>query len=61
MTATCPPWTSLRSRSEGAASRESMEEAIEQETQFNGRIKGTLTFLESPLSPFVEVGIGDQQ
>ncbi len=27
-------------------------------SQFNGRIKGTLTFLESPLSPFVEVGIG---
>lgn len=27
-------------------------------SQFNGRIKGTLTFLESPLSPFVEAGIG---
>ena len=27
-------------------------------SQFNGRIKGVLTFLESPLSPFVEAGIG---
>ncbi len=27
-------------------------------SQFNGRIKGTLTFLEGPLSPFVEAGIG---
>jgi opacity protein-like surface antigen len=27
-------------------------------SQFNGRIKGTLTFLSSPLSPFVEAGIG---
>ena len=27
-------------------------------SQFNGRIKGTLTFLDSPLSPFVEAGIG---
>ncbi|NCF25650.1 MAG: outer membrane beta-barrel protein [Gammaproteobacteria bacterium] len=26
--------------------------------QFNGRIKGVLTFLEGPLSPFVEAGIG---
>jgi opacity protein-like surface antigen len=27
-------------------------------SQFNGRIKGVLTFLETPLSPFVEAGIG---
>ena len=27
-------------------------------SQFNGRIKGTLTFLETPLSPYVEAGIG---
>ena len=27
-------------------------------SQFNGRIKGVLTFLEGPLSPFVEAGIG---
>jgi opacity protein-like surface antigen len=27
-------------------------------SQFNGRIKGVFTFLEGPLSPFVEAGIG---
>ena len=27
-------------------------------SQFNGRIKGTLTFLSSPLSPYVEAGLG---
>ena len=27
-------------------------------SQFNGRIKGTLTFLSSPLSPYVEAGFG---
>jgi len=27
-------------------------------SQFNGRIKGTLTFLSGPLSPYVEAGLG---
>lgn len=27
-------------------------------SQFNGRMKGTLTFLSGPLSPYVEAGIG---
>ena len=27
-------------------------------SQFNGRLKGTMTFLSGPLSPFVDLGIG---
>jgi opacity protein-like surface antigen len=27
-------------------------------SQFNGRLKGTMTFLSGPLSPFVDVGLG---